>query len=96
MVLLPPKVGRVSLWDSQEWTCSYTHTYLYFKGKIFLQVFNNHNEERKFNSQCLLGVCRTRDICSEEISINTLVVFFPTTKEEKLESRSKRFRYIIQ
>ena len=35
------------------------HLYLDFKGEIFLEVFDDHDEERKPDAQCLLGVCRT-------------------------------------
>lgn len=46
------------------------YTHLDFKGKIFLQVFDDHDKERQFNPQCLLGVRRTRDVCGT-VSRNT-------------------------
>ncbi len=37
--------------------------YLDFKGEILLEVLDDHNEKRKLDAQCLLGVCRTCYIC---------------------------------
>lgn len=38
---------------------SFLYLYLDFKGEIFLEVFDDHDEERKSDAQCLFGVCRT-------------------------------------
>lgn len=90
---------------SQEYIHSCAHTYLYFKSEVFLQVFNNHDKEWKFNAQRLLWVCRTRDVCGaveKETPVNTLLILSsvyaqpPTAREDKLKGRSASSRHISQ
>ena len=59
----PLQADGTPLWDSQEHVRAWAHTYLYFKGKVFLQVFDDHDKEWKFNPQGLFWVRRTRDVC---------------------------------
>ena len=39
-----------------------SRTYLNLEGKVLLQILDYHDEERKLDSQRLLGVARTSDI----------------------------------
>lgn len=36
-------------------------THLHFKGEILLQILDNHDEKRKFDAKCLLGIARARN-----------------------------------
>ena len=46
-----------------NWTVeSSGNVYLNFKGEVFLQVLDDHDEEGKFDAQGLLGISRTCDV----------------------------------
>lgn len=40
--------------------------YLYFKCEVLLHVFDDHDEERQFDSQSFLLVGRATDVCCAE------------------------------
>lgn len=40
---------------------------LNFECEILLEVFDDHDEERKLDAEGFLGVCRTRDVCGAHV-----------------------------
>ena len=49
-------------WDIETKGVELVSSYLNFEGEIFLQIFDDHDEERKFDPQRLFRIRRTRDV----------------------------------
>jgi len=46
--------------------------HLHFKGEIFLQIFDDHDEERQFDPERLFRIRRTRDVGRADVGSNNL------------------------
>lgn len=48
------------------WTSPLHAAHLHFKSEVFLQVLDDHHQERQFDAQGLLWVSRARDVRGTE------------------------------